>query len=593
MKKALTYLLVAAMLIASFTGCATKAEPVVEAVEVAGNNDLSRAKDYIFTMYKDKAEKTTTDYKVVAFAMINGTQFAIDWSVDTEEVSLSVEAPYVIVDVNEKVTEDTYYNLKAVISDAEGNSEEVSFPHYIPGVPATEKAFKPVTAPAVGTYKFALDQANLGQTLYFAGEMNGSYLATTDNIAASVNVNVEEIEGGYAFSFNADGAKKYINIYDRGEGKAGVKIADEAINPFVWSADLNTFVVDIAGTYFYLGTYNTYNTISASDVKYISGDNAAKVGVSQFPAFISANYVYSVSLEGGVFSLNQANIGQRLYFAGEMNGSYLATTPNLADATYVNVEAIEGGYALSFDADGAKKYINIYDRGEGKAGVKIADEAINPFVWSADLNTFVVDIAGTYFYLGTYNTYNTISASDIKYIAGANAAKVGVSQFPAYVYAINNVIPAGKPAAGETYAVGLNQANIGSKLYLIGEMNGSYLATSSSVADAVAVSVEAIDGGYALSFVVDGAKKYMNIYDRGEGKAGVKIADEAINPFVWSDDVNTLVVDIAGTYFYLGTYNTYNTISASDIKYIAGDNAAKVGVSQFPIEFSVVTPVEF
>ena len=124
-------------------------------------------------------------------------------------------------------------------------------------------------------------------------------------------------------------------------------------------------------------------------------------------------------------------------------------------------------------------------------------------------------------------------------------------------------------------------------------MNGSYFATSSSIADAVAVSVEAIDGGYALSFVVDGAKKYMNIYDRGEGKAGVKIADEAINPFVWSDDVNTLVVDIAGTYYYLGTYNTYNTISASDIKYIAGDNAAKVGVSQFPIELSIADPVVF
>ena len=429
MKKALTYLLVVAMLIASFTGCATKASPAAEApVEV--KSELSRAKEYVFAMYKDKAEKTTADFKVVGFVMINGTQFKIDWSVDSEDVTLTEEAPYVIVDVNEKVAEDTYYNLKAVMSDAEGNTEEVSFKHYIPGVPATEKAFKPITAPAVGTYKFALDQANLGETLYFAGEMSGNYLATTNDIAASVNVNVEEIEGGYALTFNADGAKKYINIYDRGEGKAGVKIADEAINPFVWAADLNTFVVDIAGTNYYLGTYNTYNTISASDVKYISGDNAAKVGVSQFPAFISANYVYSVSFDGGVFSLNQANIGETLYFAGEMNGSYLATTANLADATYVNVEEIEGGYALSFDSEGAKKYINIYDRGEGKAGVKIADEAINPFVWSDDVNTLVVDIAGTYFYLGTYNTYNTISASDIKYIAGDNAAKVGVSQFP-------------------------------------------------------------------------------------------------------------------------------------------------------------------
>ena len=280
MKKALTYLLVAAMLIASFTGCATKnAAPVIEETV----DTLSRARDYVFTMYKDKAEKTTTDYKVVGFVMINGTQFQVNWSADSDAVTFVDQNPYVLVDVDEKVTEDTYYTLTAVITDAEGNSQEASFPHFIPGVPAVEKAFQPITAPAVGTYKFALEQANLGKTLYFAGEMNGSYLATTEDAALSANVTVEEVEGGYAFAFNADGAKKYINIYDRGEGKAGVKIADEAINPFVWSTDLNTFVVDIAGTYYYLGTYNTYNTISASDIKYIAGDNAAKVGVSQFP----------------------------------------------------------------------------------------------------------------------------------------------------------------------------------------------------------------------------------------------------------------------------------------------------------------------
>ena len=147
MKKALTYLLVVAMLIASFTGCATKASPAAEApVEV--KSELSRAKEYVFAMYKDKAEKTTADFKVVGFVMINGTQFKIDWSVDSEDVTLTEEAPYVIVDVNEKVAEDTYYNLKAVMSDAEGNTEEVSFKHYIPGVPATEKAFKPLISPA-------------------------------------------------------------------------------------------------------------------------------------------------------------------------------------------------------------------------------------------------------------------------------------------------------------------------------------------------------------------------------------------------------------------------------------------------------------
>jgi hypothetical protein len=47
---------------------------------------------------------------------------------------------------------------------------------------------------------------------------------------------------------------------------------------------------------------------------------------------------------------------------------------------------------------------------------------------------------------------------------------------------------------------------------------------------------------------------------------------------------------VAGAPRYLGTYNTYNTMSASDIKYIAGDNLAKIGVSQFPAGFGTAVP---
>ena len=43
-----------------------------------------------------------------------------------------------------------------------------------------------------------------------------------------------------------------------------------------------TFAVD--GKDYYLGTYNTFNTISASEVSFITGDNLGKIGVSQFVA---------------------------------------------------------------------------------------------------------------------------------------------------------------------------------------------------------------------------------------------------------------------------------------------------------------------
>ena len=201
------------------------------------------------------------------------------------------------------------------------------------------------------------------------------------------------------------------------------------------------------------------------------------------------------------------------------------------------------------------------------------------------------EVAGAPRYLGTYSTYNTSAASDIKYIAGENLAKIGVSQFPAGFGSMtwNFAAAEGQPAAG-TYKYALVQAEIGKTLYFAGAMNGNYLATTTNGGAAADVTIEEVEGGFRFYFMDGETKTYIDINEYAEGKAGVRLTAEPTATFVWNEECGVFTAEVAGAPRYLGTYGTYNTISASDIKYIAGENVAKIGVSQFPAGFGSATP---
>ena len=135
-------------------------------------------------------------------------------------------------------------------------------------------------------FKFALTQVNLDKTRYFSGAMSGNFFATTDKLSKAVDVYAEAVEGGYKLYFLEGETKKYLDIYEYQTGKGGVRIADAATATavYTWNADLKIFVANVAGNDYYLGTYKTYNTISASKTTFITGDNVADLCVSQFVA---------------------------------------------------------------------------------------------------------------------------------------------------------------------------------------------------------------------------------------------------------------------------------------------------------------------
>jgi len=454
-------------------------------------------------------------------------------------------------------------------------------------------------------YKFALYQAKLGKNLYFTGAMSGNYLATSDRADKAVDVYLETVEGGYRIYFKDGEAKKYIDIYEYTAGKVGVQITDKPTAVFTYNTELKVLVANVAGADYYLGTYNDFSTMSASKTSYISGDKAANVGVTQFPAGMAtvapAKYVTSAveTLEvdkAFKYSLYQAKLGQTLYFTGAMSGNYLATSDRADKAVDVYLEAVEGGYRIYFKDGEAKKYIDIYEYTAGKVGVQITDKPTAVFTYSTELKVLVANVAGADYYLGTYNDFSTMSASKTSYISGDKAANVGVSQFPAQLCTLELKEVAVKVveslATDTAYKFSLVQAKLGKTLYFAGAMSGNYLATTDKMSKATDVFLETVDGGFKLYFMDGDAKKYIDVYEYTAGKVGVQITDKPTAVFTYNTELKVLVANVAGADYYLGTYNDFSTISASKTSYISGDKAANVGVSQFPAQAVVIEVVE-
>ena len=305
MKKIISYILLLAMCVSLFAGCAKEpagttapstaaptqptqpTEPSQPAV-----NKLENARKYVFNMYKDNAEETRRDFSVITSLLVGEDSFNVSWAI---EVVSGDPAAVVVLDngdgtatvsiVDKEPVVEVVYNLVGTVSDNAGNTDTVSFSFMIPAVEATGITF--VKTPEIGVaYKYAVQQNKLGKTLYLTGEMSGKYLATSDNVLDAVDVFVEEVEGGYHVYFMDGETKKFVNIttYTKDDGSESKtqSIGEEPTCVYQWDAERGTMYATISIGTFYLGTYNTYATISTSDVSYIQ--DISKIGESQFPA---------------------------------------------------------------------------------------------------------------------------------------------------------------------------------------------------------------------------------------------------------------------------------------------------------------------
>ena len=130
---------------------------------------------------------------------------------------------------------------------------------------------------ATGTFVLGLQQVTLGKKLYFTGVNDKGYGTTTEKFDEAAKIQVAEVEGGYTLKVG----DKFLELTDKHkltlvDTTTGAWKYDHKLKVFTWTVEAE------GGKIYYLGAYGTFDTISASETKYISGSNADNVGKTQF-----------------------------------------------------------------------------------------------------------------------------------------------------------------------------------------------------------------------------------------------------------------------------------------------------------------------
>ncbi len=488
-------------------------------------------------------------------------------------------------------------------------------------------------------YRLYLKQETLGQTLYFSGAVNGSRLQTTTTASKGADVFVEKISGkGVRFYYLSGTTKNYIEIEeyttDDGKQRGAAKITTTPSCYWVYNSDVGCYIVNLptAGKYF-LGTYNSYNTITASWIGYVDGsmtsssaqyiahyakadtvkDEAPKETVVQGTPV--ANPVVGTAYKFG-FHQNQIDGKPFQAFAGRMQGFYYATTNVMSQMTDVYLEAASGGYYIYFLNDGTKTYLDVVPREDKEGAVNVVLQTKGThsiYKLNTEHKYVYTTCIGEEWYLGTYGSNISISASKTSYIS--DKSTIGVSQFCAWFSTVAEVaapdpeptdppvtLPpdfksdvVAAPKADTAYKMGMNID--GTIYYFTGKTadKSYYLATTTDPAYAIDVKLEAANGGYRLYFMNGNTKTYIRVYHRtadeqgrpGYAKGSLELVTKTPDEiFTIDPTINTLFYKYSDNdSFFMGTYGTYTTISVSNTSYATGKNAANVDVAQFPVRF--------
>ena len=609
--KILVFVLLVALCLSCFAACNKTPKELVD------------ARDYLYNQYKEFDGKATpADFNRVGAVMINGTKYPIEWTVEvkTEGQSESVkvvknEDGTVTVDVDEKAAVEISYDLVATISNAKGKTITVTFHHTVPQFKEltyaeyyATKAGKTVVVKGVITAIISKERGNTVNGFYMQDQDGGYYVygmvsgQTPESLGLKVGMTVR-----------AAGEKDIYNgtheIKD-----AGVEILDEtitAVTPadyteiFTKAAKLSdealtakqSTVVTLKGVtvkenggsdgsyyYFELAGKKSYVRISSS---------ACPLTKDEITAF-KAGFESSFGKVGNVTGIISLYDGS--FYLTPISGTPFTDLqlPVLSDAdavafekgalTFMSLIGYDGSYDLAFQGSAYTDVVISWALDKEYAGVSIAD------------NKLVVELQEEAQTIKLVATIKRGEATDTKEFEVAIDAATTQEYLAKMVDA---------PAAG-TYKIAMDTtAAGGTVLYFDGTLNkkGALVTTEKyeKAADVVVEAVEGKEGVYTLKV----GDKYLVGYLNGDYN-NIKL-DTTAGEWKWNDKIKSFTcafVDKNGTEttFYFGTYvnksgQVGNTMSLSAISFVTGENASKVGVSQFVgyvgnRDFVSETPVE-
>ena len=289
MKRILIMLLTLVMCLGCFAACTTPGGTEDTTADNGGSDaaTLADAVEYLRSIYKDSAKETPADYDVVGKVVIADTEFSVTWATDNADITVKVSeknAAFYTIDIPTKNDEVKDYTLTATITDAAGQSENVSFERALPVYDASAIVAKPEAGVA---YKFYMTHVSLGQTLFAIGETQdggNKYILTTTDPKAAPDFFVEADGEGFKFYTELNGVKTYVyaktTTSDDGKVSKYIGYSTEEGTTWTYKSETNAWYTTIGGLEYVVGTYGSYNTFCISDSSFMTPESS---GTSQFP----------------------------------------------------------------------------------------------------------------------------------------------------------------------------------------------------------------------------------------------------------------------------------------------------------------------
>ena len=586
MKKLLALLLALIMCLTVLTSCDAvkgvvdqikdKIDSIIHPEEPV-EYQIDKAEAFLKNMYKDVNPVTGADYEVVGQIRVANVAYTVTWASNTEEVKIvALENGNYLVDLDENSTKDVPYTLTATITAGNGDTATIVYERKVPDKTAAlswdeymaAKKGDTVIVKGIVVAMNGKSGTNKYNHLYLADESGkGGYYAYKltdeyDPIAAGVKVGMTVIVTGECSPYSGmqeifggtftivDETIKPVDPIDITEyvlaGNTDFS-AYVALPVTIKGVTIGTQVLDvetsqylnfsIGGLNSYIRTYVTDfpTTLTPDDKAAIDKAHADHFGykadVTGIVVLYSGNpYLIPMSVDCFTnFTAVERTPEEKI--AAEL--SVINLPANVGTATVVDLPLAGANYtdvAISWTSDSANAVVGT----DGKLTISLADEATT------------VTLTATL----TCGDKTVTETFEI-----AVAAKPNV---------VNVVVDA--PVVGEEYYFMVYQANLGRNLFITGEMDGYYFATTSDIEAAVKVKVvDAGEGKYDLMV----GDKYLGIVASGT-YINVKYLDAAPeNKFTWNTEYKTFVTVVNDTEYYFGTYNTFETFSASKLSYAA------------------------
>lgn len=371
----------------------------------------------------------TSDFVLPTTDTFEGKEVSISWSSNSEYIVVDAQGNATVTRPSHDVSDNATVTLTATVTI---NGETATKPFTATVLKNIyQQLGTPITdAPTPGTpYKWGMIQTSKGSVYYFTGTMNGYYGATTTEAALGVDIYVEETTGGfYVYFLNASKKKQYVNGEASGTHLNFV-FGDTAKSVWTWDTTCNSLVTKIGTTTCYAGTSGTYFTFGMMDVSKFNstcyaGQFYVNDGSLPVPTMPDIYPLEGQPTAGTAYHLGtrQENLVKLVYATGELSGTYLATTEDATKAAAIYTEEVNGGFGLYFLNGDAKKYIKLV-KGEKYTDVTLSTSAETVWTWNAEHQTFTTTIGSDVYYIGSYGTFTTLSASTIDKITTSYPAR--------------------------------------------------------------------------------------------------------------------------------------------------------------------------